>query len=261
MCVLGVRDIRYRGVLPAPHAAAVGSAPVHSLFRRTHPALCFLAGGGVWERVFLCLAAMVCQIAGEMPTAVLWSNVMGVPYTNEELIRHLPMALATGYLTIASVVVLFSLVRVLFDRMRRDETKSASMLPVLVTSVHLTVVTFAGQAMTRYSLAGGGTASLYSALIVICVFQVFSILLLYVSADQYASKRSADVRAEVLARGVEEQLGAYAQVARRIEGVARVRHDLRNQAQATLLAADAGERDRARAQVEEMLAVAKGAGE
>lgn len=217
--------------------------------------------GHLWERVLLCVAAIVCQMAGEMPTALLWTNLTGVPYTNEELVRHLPVAFATGYMTAFAVIVLFSLVRFVYGRLRcRREAGNVLMVPVLVTSASLAIAMLASQVTTRYSLTDGGTALLYSALVVICVFQVLSILLLYVSADQYAAKRSADLRAEVLARGVEEQLGAYAHEVERIEGVAKVRHDLRNQAQGALLAAGAGERGRARGLVAEMLAMAKGSG-
>lgn len=215
--------------------------------------------GGLLLRVLVAFATLILQSAGELPTGIIWTALTGAAYTNEELYRNLPLALAVGPTMTVFIIVLLLLLRRFVNRFMHAEIgESPLVLPVALVAIVPVMFFICFSAIGRY---GGITAGYFMVMVMttfVSVVQVVALLGFYVSADQYAAKRADDVRSRVLTQSVELQLSAYAHVVDRIENVARIRHDLRNQAQAALLAAYAGERGRARAQVAEMLDVARG---
>lgn len=213
-------------------------------------------------RIVICMAGSLFALVSEVPSGATWILITGLPYTNEALLENLPVSIAVGQISPLTVIVMYALFRPIAAKLMREGGPSAlADMPFIFAAVMPFVSLLLMATILRYVLVEAGGNAYFVGMVGVEGAWIAAFLLLYVSIDQYLVKRSADARAEVLARGVEEQLGAYARVVRRVESVAKVRHDLRNQAQAALLAADGGERGRARAQVEEMLAVAKGAGE
>ena len=215
--------------------------------------------GGLLLRVLVAFATLVLQTMSELPTGLIWTALTGSAYTNEELYQNISLALVIGPLMTVFTLVFLMLLRRFVDRfMHAEVEESPFVLPVVVVAI-VPVMFFVGfSAIGRY---GGIPAGFFAVMVMttlVSVLQVVALLVFYVSADQYAAKRADDVRSRMLAQSVELQMAAYARVVERIENVAKLRHDLRNQAQAALLAAESGERERARAQVAGMLEVARG---
>lgn len=212
-------------------------------------------------RVVICLAGSLFALVSEVPSGAVWILVTGLPYTNEALLENLPVSIAVGQISPLTAMVVYALFRPVAAKLMREGGASGfSDAPFILAAVMPLASLLLMATILRYVLVEAGGNVYFVGMVGVEVVWVAAFLLLYVSIDQYLSRRSTDLRAEVLERGVEEQLDAYAHEVGRIEGVARVRHDLRNQAQTALLAADAGEAGRARGLVAEMLAVAKGLG-
>ena len=215
--------------------------------------------GGLLLRVLVTFLTLLLQTMSELPTGALWTALTGVAYTNEELYRNLPLALALGPLMVAFLIVFLLLLRWFVNKfLHADMDTSPLVLPVVLVAVQPVAFYVAIASIGRYGEIEAGFFPMMIGTVLVSALQVVAISVFYISANQYAAKCADDARSRVLAQSVELQLGAYAHVVGRVENIARVRHDLRNQAQAALLAAEAGERGRARAQVAEMLEVARG---
>ena len=214
--------------------------------------------GGLLLRVIVAFLVLLIQIMAELPTALIWGIVTRVAYTNENLYDHFPFSLALGLLTWVFCLFFLLLLRRFVARFTNgDLVDSPFIFPVVLAAVQPIIFYIALIIVVRYGGIDTEIISIHTGLMAIAFIQIIALMLVCISVGQYASKRADDLRAQMLAEGVKAQLETYERVVARIENMAKLRHDLRNQVQSAQLAAEQGEYKRARAQVMEMLTFAQ----
>lgn len=218
-----------------------------------------MSRGNLLYRIGMSVAIFIMSFVGELAMSYVFMALTGQFYAQPAVSEHLPAAFL-GMLVMAGIGIVLTLalratVRK-FGIGRKTYSSARSLAPMLVALLQplLFLVTM-GSMLLPLSQRG---AVVSIALCVVCVLEIISVVLLYASSEQYAAKRAADLRAEVLEQGMQMQLGKYAAVAESIEQVARLRHDLRNQVQVTQILLAQGETARARDIVCDMVALAKG---
>lgn len=185
----------------------------------------------------------VIVVIAEAVSISVWYLMTGLDIVNfGAATLHLGAYALTHVIHLVILAVLFAVLRMALDRFDREETwslRSFVWFPVAQAAM-LTAALVMGIYLHR------GSNVLYFAtasLSLICLAVDFA---LFVSMGRYARKRREDQRAELLERQLGEYLEQCDAFVSEAERTARLRHDVRNQAQAAIALADRGEFERAR---------------
>lgn len=267
--IAGLLDIRFKRVFWSGEIVlnvfllpfrTLMSLPVRLLIALAVYALLPLATsrGGLMRRVAVCLASMVLAPLADGPGAFVFAALTGLDYTPTVLSGHLGAAFLSGLLSMVTLAVLFTVLRMGLGKLfgAVDSGFSARFaLPACVAILQpIAVFVIVSQSLLRI---GQAAPLAYFWLFVVGFFETISVLLLYVSAEQYAAKQHADLRAQILQDGLDAQLASYGTVVQRIEETAHLRHDLRNQMQTVEMLEKQGQRTRAKEQVREMISACR----
>lgn len=218
-----------------------------------------MSRGNLLYRLGMSVAILVFSFVGEFAMSCVFMALVGQPYAQPAISEHLPAAFIGMLAMLAVGAVLTVGLRIVLRRLgvgRGAHSSVHSLAPMLVALLQpLFFLAILGSALLPLSQRG---AVLSVAICAVCALEIVSVVLLYVSSEQYAAKRDVDMRAKALAQCMQTRLESYAAVVRSIEKTARLRHDLRNQMQVAQVLLSEGDVRRARGIVSDMADAARG---
>lgn len=203
------------------------------------------------RRLFISTLMMLVVVIAEIPPTFLWSHVVGIeidirPQAGDSMTYFIAAHLLHLVVLIGLLVVLEALERWL---------KS--------TSTRSGIAQFIGFIFVQYLLIGFGvgimeiTGDLSRPIVlgnlIIAVVCVVADAFFFPLMERYNLKVREDQRAQMLAHELASYLASYEEAEREVSAVARVRHDLRNQANVVLTLIGQGAVEKARTYVDQLI--------
>lgn len=203
-----------------------------------------LSKGSLARRILVVVLANLVLFFVELPGGIMWVALTGEPIADYDAVReHFGAFLLTHAAHLALLIPLLAVLCMLLKRFDFKGRGRAAWLPVLFTSVQLTLVV---TMMLLPFSHDEGSLEYYALSVSLSLLGLVADLLLFSAMDRFAQKRRDDERASMLERQLDSYLAQYAGFVDGIEHTARQRHDVGNQVQTILALSERGRFSEAR---------------
>lgn len=203
------------------------------------------------RRLFVSVLIMLVIVIAEIPPTLLWSHVIGSDLTVKPTAGlSLNFFLASHLLHLVVLMGLLVVLEAVERWLRSTSTRNgiAQFIGFIVVQYLLIALSVGIMEVT-----GDVSRPIVLGNLIVAVACVVADAFFFPLMERYNLKVREDERAQMLALELSHYLARYREVEREVSAVARVRHDLRNQANVALMLIAQGAVDKARAFVGELL--------
>ena len=211
--------------------------------------------GRPWLKAATVLAANAIETVVGLASEGVWSLAVGraIP-ADFEPVRALVWSNVPAYLfgKVAYIILIVLLLSALRALVRRNSEAGTAKLWLFAGFLAAQLVQFFLMGLITANV-DASPQNFYGPAFVLGVICVVADMLLFFSMERYGQKELEEERARLLQQQLDDYLDRCSSVVGSIEGISKLRHDLRNQMQVIIALAERGDKERARKQLSLMM--------